>query len=352
MLKNFRDSTDHSFDLSRWLLDLHGFVPIVSPITEPAVGYGAVLAGVFFIPKKNTDKKVFKMPDIVGGAGGLTQNGTWFAGGGYAGFWKNDHIRYRGIGGYGDINLKYYGNGNDYFTKNPADFTIASSFFLQQAIFRIGNSNFLLGGNYQFLKTQVTAFEESKLPFVDSMDFNVKSSGLTFISEFDNFKNILSPNRGLKVHLGYLQNLEFIGSDRNYGRLTFYTLYYLPLTKSWFSGFRIESDLSTGDAPFYALPYIYLRGVPAMRYQGQIVLIGETEQFVNVYKRWSLVGFAGAGKTYSNLADSQTSSSAWNAGGGFRYLVARMLGLQMGLDAARGPEQWAFYIVFGSSWLK
>ncbi len=75
-------------------------------------------------------------------------------------------------------------------------------------------------------------------------------------------------------------------------------------------------------------------------------------QFVNVYKRWSLVGYAGYGVTY-NIDDSiQRGSSAWNAGGGFRYLIARALGLQMGLDVARGPEDWALYIVFGSSWAK
>ena len=45
-------------------------------------------------------------------------------------------------------------------------------------------------------------------------------------------------------------------------------------------------------------------------------------------------------------------STAWDAGAGFRYKIARLLGLQMGVDVARGPEDWAFYIVFGSAWLK
>jgi len=42
---------------------------------------------------------------------------------------------------------------------------------------------------------------------------------------------------------------------------------------------------------------------------------------------------------------------ARNDGGvGFRYLVARLLGLQVGLDVAKGPEEWATCVVFGSSW--
>ena len=43
---------------------------------------------------------------------------------------------------------------------------------------------------------------------------------------------------------------------------------------------------------------------------------------------------------------------AWNAGAGFRYMIARMMGLKMGLDVARGPEVSAIYVVFGTSWMK
>jgi len=37
-------------------------------------------------------------------------------------------------------------------------------------------------------------------------------------------------------------------------------------------------------------------------------------------------------------------------GVGFRYLLARVLGMRAGLDVARGPEENAFHIVVGSSW--
>ena len=38
----------------------------------------------------------------------------------------------------------------------------------------------------------------------------------------------------------------------------------------------------------------------------------------------------------------EAGDTAWNAGAGFRYLIARSLGLKMGIDIARGPEDWAF----------
>ncbi|NOR88326.1 MAG: BamA/TamA family outer membrane protein [Bacteroidales bacterium] len=348
-----RDTLDHALDISYYLNNLHGVLPIVSPITEPAVGYGATMAGLYFIPKKDTSIKKFRMPDVAGIAGGLTENGTWFAGGGYAGFWKQDHIRYRGVLAYADINLKYYGNGGSTLDKYPLDFGLKTYFLLQQAIFRIGESKFLLGGKYQFMKTTATFLESSDLSFINPLDIDVVNSGMGFIAEYESLNNIFSPTKGLRVNLTYDQYLEIIGSDRDFGRFTFFINYYQPLiNKRWIAGFRIESQLSTGDAPFYMLPFVSLRGVPAMRYQGELTALIETEQEFIFAKRWSVVGFGGYGKAFKSVDDLSIGTSAWNAGGGFRYLLARLFGLKMGLDVARGPEQWAVYVVFGSSWMK
>jgi hypothetical protein len=353
-LKPFKDPADSAFDISYYLGNLHGFLPVVMPITEPAVGYGAAVAGAFFIPKKkDTTKAPFKIPDIAAVAGGVTSNKTWFVGAAYLGFWKQDHIRYRGIFGYGDVRLKYYGEGGGYLEKNPAKFTIKSYFLLQQVIFRVGESKFLLGGRYLFGKSKVTFLEDSQIPGVNPQDMDFTNSGIGFISEYDNLNNYFSPTKGLRVNLSYNQFLTFLGSDRNFGRLSFHTLYYLPVTKIWISGFRLETLLETGDAPFYMQPFIALRGVPAMRYQGALTALIETEQQVLVTKRWSVVGFAGFGKAYANLDElAENSSTAWSAGAGFRYLLARLFGLRMGVDVARGPEKWAFYVVVGSAWLK
>ena len=39
------------------------------------------------------------------------------------------------------------------------------------------------------------------------------------------------------------------------------------------------------------------------------------------------------------------------AGGvGFRYRLARKMGMQAGVDVARGPEDTAFYLTIGNAW--
>ena len=349
--QQFKDSTDGALDISHFLTDLHGVLPIIAPITEPAVGFGAALATAYFIPKKE-DGTGFQQPDIAGVAGGFTQNGTWFVGGGYMGFWKKDRIRYRGVIGYGDVNLEYYKGGHSAQAKKSEEFNISSFMFLQQATFRIHESNFFLGGKYTLAKTKVAFIEDVDFPDIDPNDFDLLNSGLSIISEFENLNNVFSPTKGMRIHLSYDQNLELLGSDTNWGKANFFSQFYFPVNTYWVPAFRIESHVATGDIPFYAKPFIQLRGVPALRYQGDVTLLAETEQLFNLNSRWGLVAFTGIGAAYDSIDNLKSDEMVWNAGGGFRYLIARLFGLKMGLDIARGPEDWAVYMVFGASWLK
>ena len=343
----FRDTLDNAFDISHYLYTLHGFLPVIAPITEPAIGYGAAGAGIFFVPKKDKGDGKFRFPDMVAAGGGYTQNNTWFVGGGYFGFWKEDHIRYRGAGGYGDVKLKYYGLGDGFLADYPVSFTIQAYGLVQQAIFRLGDSHFLLGGKYIFTHTNVTG---NILPWVDPHDIELTNSGLGLIGEFENYDNILSPEKGWRINLTYNQYLEVLGSDRNYGRVTSFIHSYYPLfSRHWIPGLRLEYQMATGNPPFYAYPFLYMRGVPAMRYQGRYTFLAETEQLVMITRRWGVVGFGGYGHTFNK---ENNGAAAWNAGGGFRYLIARLLNMKMGIDVARGPEKWAVYMVVGSAWLR
>ena len=179
------------------------------------------------------------------------------------------------------------------------------------------------------------------------------NSGIGVITEYEKLDNMFSPSKGIRINLSYDQYLEDLGGDKNFGLLSTFMHYYKPLfSDRLISGLRIESQLATGDSPFYLQPYISLRGVPAMRYQGELTALVETEQQFMITNRWSVVGFAGYGRTAKSIDEIDIGSNAWNAGTGFRYLIARALGLKMGVDVARGPEQWAIYVVVGTSWLR
>jgi hypothetical protein len=341
IIQKLRDSTDNAIDLSNFLTKKNGVLPVIVPITEPAVGFGVIGGGLFFLPKKGSNKQ----PDLITAAAGITTNKTWIIGGGYLGFWKGDKIRYRGVTGYGDINLNYY-----IFGKLPVNLHLKTFLFLQQANFRLGKSNFFIGGKYLLTHVQIPIFEE--VGMIDIKDLELINSGVSLITEYDNLDNFLSPTKGLKVHLSYDQNHKIFGSDKNWGKFNFYTHYYHPVNDRWTPKIRLEAVLATGDIPFYAKPYVNLRGVPFLRYQGKIITVAETEQLFNLTPRWGLVGFTGIGAAFHSFENIHKNDFVWNAGGGIRYTIARTLGLKIGADVARGPEDWAFYVVIGSGWLR
>ena len=69
----------------------------------------------------------------------------------------------------------------------------------------------------------------------------------------------------------------------------------------------------------------------------------ETEWRWNLYKRWSLVGFVGAGEALENYGDIFNDVKV-SGGAGFRYFLAKQYGLHAGIDVSRGPEIWAWNI--------
>lgn len=93
-----------------------------------------------------------------------------------------------------------------------------------------------------------------------------------------------------------------------------------------------------------------MRGIAALRYQGENVIVAEIELRWDITYRWSLVGFIGAGWTVDSLGNLFDSGGKVAGGAGFRYLVVRRLGIWAGVDVARGPEETAIYLTVGSGW--
>jgi hypothetical protein len=107
-----------------------------------------------------------------------------------------------------------------------------------------------------------------------------------------------------------------------------------------------------GHYPFYAKPFVTLRGIPATRYQGEQVLFSEMEIQYAVNDRFRLLGFAGAGHTWDQFDAISKEQPSVSGGAGSWYRIARKFGLDMGLDIAVSETDEAIYIQFGSAWMR
>lgn len=338
-------------DLSKFLDQKYGFLPIAMPITEPAVGYGAA-GGLVFLSKSLGDAaKGLGRPNItfVGGMG--TANGSWGAVAADIRYWLDDHVQTLVGGIYASVNLDFHGIGADSkLQDNPLRYNLTPKGGTLQAKYRFGESQIWAGFGYAFASTKVTFDAPAGTPNLPDYE-RISNVGVILPSiKLDTRDNVFTPLRGVFVEASAGIAGKWLGGDDNFVRAGFTAIQYLPLPHNFYFGLRLDGTAAFGDSPFYVLPYVGLRGVPVMRYQGEEVLSLEGELRWQFWKRWSILGFAGAGNAWNNFEKLDNTQGVVSGGGGFRYELARKYGIHMGLDLAFSRDTTAFYVQAGSAW--
>jgi hypothetical protein len=353
--QNMIDPEDGKFDASNYLASAKGFLPVPIIITEPAVGFGLGAAVAYFHRPKEMDPDEHphkSPPSISVGFGAKTENGTYLYGGAHSGVWKDDHIRYLGALAKTNVNMTFYPNlGQGGGNGNGTDFNVDGVFLFQQFKFRLKESNWWLGADYLYVNADNT-FKLSDETEIDLPDpqFEFTQGGLGAIVEYDGRNTTFTPSGGLRANLKFRNYDSKWGGDFDYNHMMGSVDHHTPFGDYSSLGLRLEGEKVSGKAPFFAYPFVSLRGIPAMRYQGEDVVTAEAEYLWGVTPRWSLVFFGGVGKTTS-ISEFAVQGETVAAGGlGFRYRLARKLGLQVGVDVARGPEDTAVYLTVGSAW--
>lgn len=350
----FKDPKDGAFDISGWAATQTGVIPMISPITEPAVGYGALVYGILIhgggfaalekAPPGVTGKPV--PPDISAGGGAYTENGTWMGFVGHLGFWGGDRWRYVGALARMSPNFDVYDGAGNAYGLNLDGWAV-----YQEVRRRVALTDLFVGARWVWTDSTLTFDLGDSVPDdFDREGRKVRSSGLGLVAEYDTRDNIFTPNRGSQVKASATFFRDAIGSDRDYDRYTLDGTFFLEADPRLVLSGRVRTQNVAGDEPFYARPYVRLRGVAAMRYQGETAVSVEGEARYGLTTRWWLVGFGGAGWTDAGDVRVLEDESVTAGGVGFRYLIARALGLQMGVDVAKGPEEWVGYIIFGTAW--
>lgn len=348
----FVDPEDGWFDVTAFLDTAYGFLPVVVPITDPAVGYGAVGALAFIDRDPQAAAQV--RPNI-GVAGGLaTENGSrgWFAG--HLGTWREGRLRTLAAYADMDVNLEFFGFGDEPALDDQAlDYEISARGALIGGNYRIGGSPFWAGLRYARADSRVD-FDplDAPPPGVVPGDHDLRLAALTPSLTLDMRNNFFTPTRGWYADLSVPLFRDELGGDRDFEKVSLTLMHYRPLAERWFLSARAGARDSSDGTPFYLRPFVTLRGAQSLRYQGEQAAELEAELRWQFHPRFSLVGFGGAGVARSDFEQQQRRESVTTGGAGFRYLAARGHGLHMGVDVAFGPDEPIFYVVVGSAWLR
>jgi hypothetical protein len=351
-LSKFRSADDGWLDVSGFLDERYGFIPLVIPITEPAVGYGA--AGVVaFIDKPMGEAQAgFGRPNITAVGGLATENGTRGGMAGNVHHWLDDRLQTLvGVVG-ASVNLDFYGIGGGPLKNHPLSYNLEPLGGVVQAKYRLGQSRVWAGLSYALAVTQVRFDAPATTPGLPDFQRESRVGGLTPSLTYDSRDNIFTPLRGTLVEARAGLFSKALGGDDEFQRFNLTAIHFLPLHPKLTLGVRGDAALSFGEVPFYLRPFVALRGVPVMRYQGEQVAQMEAELRWQFWKRFSLVGFMGGGGAWNDFKRFDNTLTVVAGGAGFRYEVARKYGLHMGVDLAFSPGTTAIYVQFGSAWAR
>ena len=349
-LSDFIDPHDGQLDLSEWLLDRKGLLPVPIVITEPAVGFGAGAVAVFFRESireaagREQGSGRLTPPDIYAIGGGATENGTWAGVAGGMVTFADGRYRWRGGVARVSANLDFYGVDGEL---PPQTYNLDGWASVQHGMLRLGNSDVWVIARWNYLDLKNRFDIESQVPQLGGIVRTNTASGLGLSLEVDTRDNIFTPSRGWTGALDLTWYSPDWGSDTRFESYRAHAFGYWPVTREVVLAGRIDGRAADGKVPFYMLPFVDLRGVPALRLQDRRTAVVETEARWNITPRWALIGFVGAGRAWGTGNDEAETVAR---GVGFRYLLARRLGLYAGMDYARSTQDHAIYIQIGSAW--
>ena len=358
----FVSEEDGKFDVSDFLSTKYGFMPVPMIVTEPAIGYGGGLNLMFLHDSFGSTLKRKSPPSISGVAAIGTENGTLLGAAYHLGFWNEDSIRTTTFVGSLDMNIDFY------LRDIGIDMNLKGYVAYQELMFRMGESDFFLGGNYMYLDIESQKNSE-ELPILDPLfEHQFKMGALAALVQYDTRDTIFTPSQGLFAKAIVRRFDENFGGDENFWQYTAKAFYFHPLMDDLTLGFRVEGQAVHASederVPYLNYPFIIMRGIPSMRYQGEKMLLSELQLRWEFKERWNMVLFGGAGKVFGDEYHFEPGTGAVQesisfqdapthpAGGvGFRYELARKYGLWAGVDIATNEENdFSFYITVGSAW--
>jgi hypothetical protein len=253
---DFFDVQDGYVDVSRFLDRDFGFIPVVMPITEPAVGYGAAAALLFVSRRGEPGSEEYRRPNLAAIGGLRTENGTRGAAVGGSGRWLDGRLQLDGGVADADINLDLYTAGGV-----PLGYSASARGGVVGGKYRLGETPWWTGLRYFYGDVDVRFDPDGGEPPPLARDRSLRLAVLSPTITYDSRDNLFTPECGLFFDATWSIADNAFGSDRDFQRVDVIGLAFHPAGNEVFLGAKLAARWSSDETPFYLRPFVQLRGV-------------------------------------------------------------------------------------------
>jgi hypothetical protein len=253
----FRDPQDGRLDLSQWLLERKGVLPVPLIITEPALGVGFGVMGLYFresmqerSEKARVTGRLTPPGHLCAGRLPAPTNGTRGAVGG--GMLTSDDGRFRWRG-------RRRPHGRQISTSSlggrdrPLAFNLQGWASVQHAMMRLGEGD-ACWWTLELLRPAKTASARRNRPPASADRPGEPLLGLGVSLEFDSRDKIFTPSRGMKGSVDMTFYAPGLGSDQSFQTYRAYGFGYWPVSPTLVLAGRADARSSGGTVPFYCCP--------------------------------------------------------------------------------------------------
>jgi len=304
------------------------------PIVDPTIGNGLAV-GVLTTFRLDSDDEISPRSTVAVGAG-YTDSQSYAFGASTSLYLDEDRYRIDTLVGYGNANIKFFGIGSDsLFKDHPLDFNIRGLFARANARVRVLDHVYV-GPLVKYLDS--TAHFDVLPAILRPIDLDYRLAGGGLIGEYDSRDTSFSPHDGIYAEVELTRFDERIGSDFNFFSLDGSAAHYMELTPDLVLAAQGRVAAAAGDAPFFALPYITLRGFPGGKYLNDVTWQAQAELRWRIIWRIGVVAFAGVGQTAPNVGAFTDSEVLYSGGAGLRFTASESERVNLGIDYARASD--------------
>lgn len=325
------------------------FVAVPIPISNPTVGTGLQAALLYLHPKKNDSPDA---PNATSGLGAMyTDNDTWFSGIFHDDYLLQDKLRLRLAAGTGKVVLDFYGSNTDeQFEDDKIGYSLSPNMGMVQVQGRLlAESAWFAGLRVFYSQTDVVFDLDAFISGIPLIEDRVTLVDLALVLDYDSRDNNYYPANGSYFQSSFSREDEAWGSDYNYNRIKLDYRYYQSQSQRNVYGVRFMVHTVSGEAPFFALPSLKLRGFSSTKYQDDAATSAHFEWRHKFQPRWGFI----AGFESGAVADtvSNTFDQTWinSAALGVRWQVDSKKKFNLGIDYGGNGDDQALYVQVGET---